>query len=588
MPDKLNVIFCWHMHQPAYYDSYSEQYQLPWTYLHGIKDYVDMAAHLEEIPKARAVVNFAPILLEQLDDYVVQIQAFLHDGIPIPDPLLAALTSHPAHAPFLSPQPVTESEEVGPENQDSLSENQELVKRARLNLIEQCLRANQERMIQRFKPYQELVELAESLKQNPKVVTYLDEQYIIDLVMWYHLSWLGETVRRQEPVVKALIKKGNGFDDSDRRQLLEIIWKLLSGIVPRYKALAARGQVELSVTPYAHPIMPLLLDAFAAREALPDIDLSGVSCYPDGKDRVRWHMREGIKTFEKHFGFTPHGCWPSEGSLSEITVRLMEEFDIRWVASGTSVWHNSVKKARQEDQSLHRPYCLPKSAVRCFFRDDNLSDLIGFEYSKWHADDAVANLVQHLENIAHSAQETGAKVVSIILDGENAWEYYPENAYYFLHALYQKLSHHPELELTTFSNCLDSGVTELPTLVAGSWVYGTFSTWIGEQGKNRGWEMLIEAKHVFDRVVPRLEIAEQKAAERQLAICEGSDWCWWFGDYNPGDAVRDFDRLYRRHLRHLYRLLGETPPDYLNEAFTHGGGDPATGGVMRKGQENAA
>jgi len=588
MPDKLNVIFCWHMHQPAYYDSYSEQYQLPWTYLHGIKDYADMAAHLEEVPKARAVVNFAPTLLEQLDDYVAQIKAFLHDATPIRDPLLAALTSHPAHAPFLSQQPVTESEKNDPENQDSQSENQQhYIKRARSILIKQCLRANQERMIQRFKPYQELAELADSLKQNPKVFSYLDEQYVVDLVMWYHLAWLGETVRRQEPVVKALIKKGNGFDDSDRRQLLELIWKLLSGIVPRYKALAARGQVELSVTPYAHPIMPLLLDAFAAREALPDIDLSGVSCYPDGKERVRWHMREGIKTFEKHFGFTPHGCWPSEGSLSEITVRLMEEFDIRWVASGSSVWQNSVKKVGQENQSLHRPFCLPKSGVRCFFRDDNLSDLIGFEYSKWHADDAIANLLHHLENIARSAQETGAKVVSIILDGENAWEYYPENAYYFLHALYQKLSQHPELELTTFSNCLDSGVTELPTLVAGSWVYGTFSTWIGERDKNRGWEMLIEAKHVFDRIVPRLEPAQQKEAERQLAICEGSDWCWWFGDYNPGAAVSDFDRLYRRHLRHLYRILGETPPDYLDEAFTHGGGDPATGGVMRKGQENS-
>ncbi|OAD23838.1 glycoside hydrolase family protein, partial [Candidatus Thiomargarita nelsonii] len=307
MAEKFKVVLCWHMHQPAYYDWHNEQYQLPWTYLHGIKDYVDMAAHLEAVPNARAVVNFAPTLLEQLDDYVQQIQAFLRDATPIRDPLLAAFNSHPAHTPFLS-QPVE-----GASNGDTSP----LVE-ARLTLIEQCLRANEERLIQRFKPYQALAELAEQLKESPKLVTYLDEQYIVDLLMWYHLAWLGETVRRSDDRVKTLIEKGREFNKTDRRQLLEIIGELLSEIVPRYKALAERGQIELSVTPYAHPIMPLLLDTFSAREALPEINLSGISCYPDGKDRVRWHMREGIKTFEQHFGFTPQGCWPSEGSVSEI------------------------------------------------------------------------------------------------------------------------------------------------------------------------------------------------------------------------------------------------------------------------------
>ncbi len=573
MPDKLKVVLCWHMHQPAYYDWQNEEYHLPWTYLHGIKDYVDMVAHLEEVPQARAVVNFAPTLLEQLDDYAGQIQAFFRDETPIQDPLLAALNSHPTHAPFLK--------SVSDKSSSPVID-------ARFKLIEHCLRANEERIIKRFKPYQALVDLAKSLKENSQIVTYLDEQYLIDLVMWYHLAWLGETVRRSDARVKALIKKEGQFDDNDRRQLLEIIGELLSSIVPRYKALAEQGQIELSVTPYAHPIMPLLLDTFSAREALPDINLSGISCYPDGKDRVRWHMREGIKTFEQHFGFKPQGCWPSEGSLSEPTLRLMEEFELRWVATGSQVWNNSIKKSGLDSVSLHRPYCLPGGKVRCFFRDDNLSDLIGFEYSKWHGDDAVANLVHHLENIARSANETGAHVTSIIMDGENAWESYPENAYYFLTALYQKLANHPELELTTFSDSLDAGVTELPHLVAGSWVYGTFSTWIGDTAKNRGWEMLIEAKHVFDRIIPRLGAAEREAAERQLAICEGSDWCWWFGDYNPSDAVRDFERLYRLHLKHLYILLGETPPAYLEHSFTQGGGNPAIGGTMRKGTEEGA
>jgi alpha-amylase/alpha-mannosidase (GH57 family) len=578
MADKFKVVLCWHMHQPDYYNSHTQQYQLPWTYLHGIKDYVEMAAHLEAIPKARAVVNFAPTLLEQLDDYVKQTEAFLRDATPLRDPLLAALISSPPYAPFRNGLPHQASKQSPKLNYSPKTA-------ACLQLIEQCLRANPEQLIQRFKPYQALAELANSLNKNKTIFNYLDEQYLIDLVMWYHLAWLGEMVRCSDVRVQALIEKGQAFNEQDRMQLFEIISELLKSIVPRYTKLAEQGQIELSVTPYAHPIMPLLLDICSAQEALSEVDLKGVGCYPDGKERVRWHMHEGIKCFEQHFGRKPEGCWPSEGSVSETVIRLMEEFDIRWIASGGKVLQHSLKQAELEGQAPHRPYCLPNSSVRCFFRDDYLSDLIGFEFSKWHGDDAVTKFIEHLENMACNASQTGETMVSVILDGENAWEYYPHNAYYFLNGLYTQLAEHPNLELTTFSDCLDENVTELPVLVAGSWVHGTFSTWIGEPDKNRGWHMLIEAKHVFDRVSPRLSPEQRMAAERQLALCEGSDWCWWFGDSNPTEAVQDFDNLYRIHLSHLYRLLGETPPAYLAQSFTHGGGDPAAGGVMRKGKE---
>lgn len=568
MPDKLKVVLCWHMHQPVYHDLQTGQYQLPWTYLHGIKDYVDMAAHLEATPQARAVVNFVPTLLEQLDDYSQQIQAFLRDGSPISDPLLAALVAHPPYAPFLKLQAT----------EDKIA--------ARLELVNQCLRANKERFIQRFLPYHKLAEFAEWFRQKSDVIRYLDDQYLKDIIVWYHLVWLGETVRRQDVNVQALIKKGQDFSDEERRQLLEIIGELLGNIIHRYKALAARGQVELSFTPYAHPIMPLLLEVKSAREALPHINLPHLSHYTDGEMRVRWHIREGLDIFKKYFGSLPKGCWPSEGSISDTTVRLLGELGIRWVASGEGVLRNSLNKAGRSHETTHRPYRLSRTSVCCFFRDDRLSDLLGFEYAKWHADHAVANLIHHLENIANSVPQTGSKVTSIIMDGENAWEHYPENAYYFLSALYKRLSDHPKLEMSTFSQCLDLETTELPTLVAGSWVYGTFSTWIGDKDKNRAWEMLNEAKGVFDRVIHRLKSKQRIAAERQLAICEGSDWCWWFGDLNPAESVRDFDKLYRSHLVNLYHLLGEPPPHYLSHAFSHGGSTPqAVGGVMRKSHE---
>jgi alpha-amylase/alpha-mannosidase (GH57 family) len=237
---------------------------------------------------------------------------------------------------------------------------------------------------------------------------------------------------------------------------------------------------------------------------------------------------------------------------------------------------------------LHRAHRLENKGPACFFRDDGLSDLIGFTYSSWHADDAANNLITHLETIANGYDGDNNRVVSIILDGENAWEYYPENGYHFLTALYKKLSEHPRLNLTTFSDCLENmtNVHALPSMVAGSWVHGTFSTWIGNVDKNRGWDLLCEAKHAFDSVVAsgKLPPEHLEIAYRQLAVCEGSDWFWWFGDYNPAESVSNFEHLFRLHLSSLYQLIGKEAPESLTQVISHGSGSPVQGGVMRTGQ----
>jgi alpha-amylase/alpha-mannosidase (GH57 family) len=535
------------MHQPVYWDLHTGLYQLPWVYLHGIKDYVDMAAHLEAVPAARAVINFVPTLLEQLDDYVQQIQAYFETAEPLRDPLLAALIS----------------DEV------------------EIDLLTLCMRANRQRLIERFAPYHELVEIGKWIQKNPHTQIYANPQYYADLVMWYHLAWLGETVRREDARVTALMEKARHFDHADRQQLLKIIGELLSSIIPRYQALAKTGQVELSFTPYAHPILPLLLDLQVARETQPSLALPEHSDYPDGEARARWHIRRGIEVFEQYFGFKPQGCWASEGGISTETVRLLSEFGLRWVASGENVLRNSLQRLGQGSQSTHQAFHLPQQTTRCFFRDDHLSDLIGFQFAKWHADDAVNHLVAQLETLANS----DAKVVSIILDGENAWEYYPENAYYFLSTLYTRLAENPHLSLSTFSDCSELPATELSKIVAGSWVYGTFSTWIGDRDKNRGWDMLIEAKQVYDNWINNLSAEQQQRATRQLAICEGSDWFWWFGDYNHSDSVRDFDGLYRLHLAHLYHELQQPVPENLTYALSVGNDNAANIGTMRKSNE---
>jgi len=334
--------------------------------------------------------------------------------------------------------------------------------------------------------------------------------------------------------------------------------------------------------------MPLLLDLNTTREAMPEAPLPELSAYPGGEERVKWHLEKGVQTFKRLFGFKPKGCWPSEGGVSAQTLAMLGDSGFDWTASGGSVLHNSLRLAENTHKSeIHHPFQLENTNIACFFRDDGLSDLIGFEYSKWHADDAVADFIHHLENIV--AHESGDKVVSIIMDGENAWEYFPDNGYHFLSALYQRLASHPGIELTTFSDCLKdkAEVKPLAKLVAGSWVYGTFSTWIGDTDKNRGWDMLGDAKLAFDRVMltDKLTDKQKQQAEFQLAVCEGSDWFWWFGDYNPGEAVSNFEKQFRLNLANLYRLLGEEPPVYLALSFTQGSGSPAMGGTMRLGVE---
>jgi alpha-amylase/alpha-mannosidase (GH57 family) len=561
---RLNVVVCWHMHQPDYRGPDHSDYQLPWVYLHGIKDYTDMLNHLEEHAEARAVVNFTPILLEQIEDYRRQINAWLSRGKRIRDPLLSAL--------------------AGPGLPLDLE--------GRAALVSACHRANEHHLINRFPAFRGLIDIAGCVRNDPAQLHYLNDQYLADLLVWYHLAWMGESVRENDLRVASLEKKARGFDLEDRRRLVTLIRDQLQQIVPRYKRLARGGRVELAVTPHSHPILPLLLDLREARAPTPEVRLPELPEYPGGEARARWHVRRGIEVFKRYFGFKPSGCWPAEGGVSDQTLRLLEEEGFLWAASGQQVLANSCRAAFGDTLPphwAHRPYRIGKGRLTAFFRDDGLSDLIGFTYADWHADDAVNNLIQHLEHIHKEVGDDPDAIVSIIMDGENAWEYYPRNGAFFLSSLYKRLAQHPRLRMTTYSEYLKGkpqDVIRLPHLVSGSWVYGTFTTWIGDKDKNRAWDMLGDAKNRFDEVVAsgRLTPRELEAAERQLATCEGSDWFWWFGDYNPGHTVSDFEQLFRRQLSHLYRLLGEEPPGYLSKVFAHGAGEPTRGGVMRQSQ----
>ena len=518
---RLPVVLLWHMHQPQYRDALTGEYVLPWTYLHAIKDYTDMAAHLESVPAARAVVNFTPVLIEQLEEIAQRTNAHLQTGSPLPDPVLA----------LLGPDPVPRDPA------------------ARLDLMKACLRAQRKQMIERFGPYLELATIAETLA-TPERIAYASNQLIHDLAVWYHLAWLGETVRRADPVATALTTQGRGFTEAQRRQLLTVIADQVSSVVPRYRRLAERGQCELSITPYGHPIFPLLLDFQVAREAVPNMALPQHADYAGGAERAQWHVDEGLRVFTRAFGVRPSGCWPSEGAISRGTLELLDRSGFKWTASSTNVLRGSLSlsgsAAPTDPLAYNRPYQVPGTSLNAFFRDDALSDLIGFTYATWHGDDAANHLVNEVAQLAHRYAESSNHAVVIALDGENAWEHYPFNGYYFLRALYASLANHPLLELTTLSECLTRGIKPAPLsqVMAGSWVHGTLATWMGAPEKNRAWDLLCDAKLAFDRVMRVGSLGEEQkaAAGRQLALCESSDGFWWFGDYNPQDAVTQFDR----------------------------------------------
>ncbi len=565
MQAELDLVFLWHMHQPDYRSPENGDYAQPWVYLHALKDYSDMAAHLERHASIRAVVNFVPVLLDQIEDYVRQ----LSSG-DLRDPLLRLLC-HP------DPEAWTPAE--------------------RRLALSTCFRSNDLLMIKPFPAYQRLRDLFLLLEgQDDRVVHYLSGSYFADLVTWYHLVWTGEAMRRQHSLLADLMSRGASYTLEDRLALMELIRVTLKELIPRYRALAERGQIELSSTPYAHPLAPLLLDFHCAREAVPELPLPQAPAYPGGRDRVDAHLGAAYSSHQSRFGAPPVGIWPAEGAVSNALLARLAAHGCRWTSSGEAVLAHSLDRTGQgyeKARDLYRPYQLAAAAEPLlFFRDDRLSDLIGFEYAKWHGKDAVQNFIAELDAIRQATPKGERPLVCIILDGENAWEFYPYNAYYFFEGLYRGLDEHPQIHTTTFADCLaDTGqmarVAVLPELVAGSWVYGTMTTWIGDPEKNHAWELLCAAKQGYDLVINsgRLDPASRAAAEACLTVCESSDWFWWLGDYNPPEAVAQFEELFRRNLRRLYQLIRLSPPEVLQQPLSRGGGAPETGGTMRRSSE---
>ncbi len=537
----MRVVLLWHMHQPEY--RIGGRFVRPWVYLHALAGYTDMAVQLESAPRIRAVVNFTPVLLDQLDDYDGRLQRWRQDGRSVGDVLLDALVEMP-------PTGV-----------------------ARSAVVQLCLSARTGPRAARHPRYRELADAA-SLHEPGAV----PDDLLTDLLVWFHLAWIGESLRSGNPCCTALLQRAGSFGADDRRQLLELITDAISRVVPRWRALAEEKRIELSVSPYYHPLSPLLLDFTSALDCAPGATLP-VSPYPGGELRLRWQLSEGHDRFRSLFGLRAMGCWPPEAALSDASLQLLAEAGFEWAASSESVLNATFI---HHTTAGHEPYNLFRhqaAGIYCAFRDDGLSDRIGFEYQHWQPADAVRDLVARIEEIA---REPGRDLVLIALDGENPWEYYPDGGSHFLGGVYEALCAHPQLRPATMADCvreLHDRATKLPAIRAGSWVHGELLTWVGHTEKNYAWEILIEAKLHYDGLGHA-----DAALQHRLGACEGSDWFWWPGAHNPTPVVTQFDELFRAHLTALYDGLGLPPPVALSRPFAAGVAQAVTaGGTMQPG-----
>ncbi len=523
---KLYLTILWHQHQPYYKDDGDGIYHMPWAYLHAVKDYYEMARHLEEAGNVKAVFNYVPSLLIQLEDYT---------DINVPDAFLSALRK----------------------------DVKALTAEERRFVAGQCFMANTQNMIRPLRRFSELYDKMSGASGDTSVFS---DQELLDLEIMYILSWCGQFMRREDPHVSYLLEKGAGFSEDEKRRLLENACQWIKKIREIHLRLAEKGTAELSCTPYFHPILPLLTDISSAREACGDMAMPDVE--GDLSPDADWHLTEGLKEFERQFGVKAAGMWPAEGSVSQKTAKKYAAAGIRWIASDEEVLGNSLRLNMKDKANRHilykRHFQLHEGRkLNIFFRDKELSDLIGFTYSSWNPKDAVNDFMGQLKRIYDSVDFSPH--VSVILDGENAWEYYPDNAFEFFRELYRALGSTEWLVTQTFSEAAENcAVPEeiMPDLVAGSWIMGNFRIWIGHEEKNKAWEMLSKTRRAMMKHIDAAPGDVKEKAYKELHAAEGSDWFWWFGDDHFSAQADVFDRLFRAHLINIRRLLKlEVPPE---------------------------
>jgi len=525
---KINLCFLWHMHQPFYKDLVSGEYRLPWTRMHALKDYYGMVKILEEFPQIRQTFNLVPSMIVQVDEYARG---------EAKDPYLACALK-PAEALTFDEQAF---------------------------ILRNFFMANPERMIYRYPRYGELYNAWKARKNLKSETSVFGIQEFRDLQVLSQLAWFDEEFQDHDPEVQALAAKGAMFSLEDQALMGRKQQEICAAVIPEYKKLAASGQIEISTTPFYHPILPLLCDSDIASVSHPHVPLPPRFCYPDD---ARLQLQMARDYVQKTFGVAPVGLWPSEGSVSDHVLDIAASVGFEWAATDNGVLERTLRRPATSDVT-YRPWRWSQQdkQMRMIFRDHQLSDLIGFVYSGVNAADAAQDFLHRIrENCGGLLSSGRDALVPIILDGENAWEYYDHSGRPFFRELYRRIQDDPSIEAITVSEALTRIEAEpLDHVFPGSWIGANFDVWIGAEEDNKSWRLLLDARQAFEQAtkapgsIPEAKLA---LAREELFIAEGSDWNWWYGPEHDSENRIEFDQIYREHLANVYRALGlSTPPE---------------------------
>jgi alpha-amylase/alpha-mannosidase (GH57 family) len=535
------VAILWHMHQPYYQDLVTGEHILPWVRLHALKDYWGMASLLEEFPAVRVTFNLVPSLLVQLEAYAADRarDRYLEIG------LKPAETLTPDDVRFM---------------------------------LRNFFHAQRHRMIEAFPRYSELLAMRGWSLADADIEAALRRFHVEDLrdlQVWQKLAWIDPEYHARDPRVRRLVGRGRQFSEEDKQELRKVELELLNRVIPEYRARQEAGQIEISTSPFYHPILPLLCDTEVYRRERPDARLPQPRFTRPGDALAQ--LERAAAYHERLFGRRPVGVWPSEGSVSDAMVPLVARAGFRWMATDELILSRTIGAGFSRDDQgrvtsadrLYRPYMIAAGGaeVACGFRDHALSDLIGFVYAGWPSDHAADDFVRRLAEAGRQARAAGQSgeepTVFVILDGENAWEHFEGGGRPFLRSLYQRLSHHAELRAVTMAEACSAPAATLPGVVPGSWIDASFYIWIGHPDDVRAWSQVAAAREALDAPAVSVGAAAIERAREEIFVAEGSDWCWWYGDDHSSDQDAEFDELFRRHLRNVYQLLSLPIPDEL-------------------------
>jgi alpha-amylase/alpha-mannosidase (GH57 family) len=543
----VSLAFVWHQHQPYYPDDVTGETLMPWVRLHGTKDYWGMAMHLREVPEFRCTINLVPSLLVQLQRYTERGGSDRHLDV----------SRMPA---------------------DGLSEADAVY------LLNHFFMANADNMIRPYPRYAELFQKRGS-QSEPATSALLrfSTADLRDLQVWNNLTWFHPLAFEVDTELAEFLKQGKRWTEEQKLWLLERQIELLREIIPLHKELADRGQVELTTTPFYHPILPLLWDKRSARQAMPGCELPR-NLDPYREDALV-HLQRAVDFHRNLFGEAPRGMWPSEGSVSQEILAAVASVGIQWIATDEEILAHSTEGFVSRDphghlrrpEMLYRPWQVDAGGMplQIIFRDHGLSDLVGFHYQRSDPHRAAEDLLGRLQGIRRVVEpQSGGRpaIVPIILDGENCWEYYPDGGVVFLRHLYREAVARPDVRPVRVRDHLEAypATDRITRLFAGSWISHNFSIWIGHREDNTAWDCVHMTRERLKAVQAAGEVAPEslRRAWEELYIAEGSDWYWWFGDDHSSAQDDLFDELFRRHLQNACKLIGDPVPGVLYQPIT--------------------